>query len=384
MKFWTEIILIMLLIERFSTTPIEEDIMKESPSSLKDITPKNSHQSKLNKLKELLKVLEITTFLEGDIDPTDKITLTTRIVDHLNGETTYITPTIENIDGEFKYSQTMLQQNGGDKYVLSSKSETNVKGSGNIGLHVQQFDAGSEKQNKQMYKQYSTYLKKYIDYLYKHNLETDSQYLKTLKQNFIYYGSLANGDNPSLESSMQTIKHKKLQSRSQNYKTLAGSQGEQDSTISYGVSNLKGESDTHSFQNMVSTSVGDSPISGLKLKAHTNIESVKGSILGHAITKPSNKVSITTIDSSGSNEVFGFSDNASFSDGNQDGLSTVAEINNLSTSKNAGNQMNIDPEMVPTENDVLQISQSNKKNDSEEDFIFSDKFNIDIFNYIFC
>lgn len=289
--------------------------------------------SALNQLKELMKILEITTFLEGDIDPDDKIKLTTRIVDHQNGETTYLTPSFENIDGEFRYSQSLLQQDSLNKYVLTGSSKSDVEGTGNIGLHVQQFDLAGEKENKKLFAKYAKYLKMYIDYLYKYNMDLDSNYLKDLERNFVYYGSLGNGENPSLESNFQMTNLKQMGSRSRKYETIGGAQGEQDSAVSYGVSNLNGLQDSHSFQNMVSTSAGSAPISGLQLKAHENQEYIRGSIVGQAISKPSEGVSMTTIDTVGENGGFGFSDHVSYSEQDKDTLATVSEINNLSVAE---------------------------------------------------
>lgn len=312
---------------------IDFNICEATLNSLKLDPPKDppiKKLSALNELKKLLKILEITTFLEGEIDPDDKIKLTTRIVDHQNGETTYLTPNFENIDGKFKFSQSFLQEDSLDKYVLSNSSKVDVIGTGNIGLHAQQFDSQSEEKNKMMFKKYAKYLKLYIDYLYKYNLDLDSNYLKDLERSFVYYGSLSNGENPSLESSFQMTNLKNLGSRSRKYETLSGSQGEEDSSVSYGISNLNGNEDSHNFQNMISTSSGAAPISGLQLKAHENNEYIRGSIVGQAISKPNEGVSMTTIDTSGQNEAFGFSDNSSYSEQINGSLSTVSEINNLS------------------------------------------------------
>lgn len=287
----------------------------------------------LNQLQELMKILEITTFLEGDLDPDDKIKLTTRIVDHQNGETTYLTPSFENIDGEFKFSQSLLQQDNADKYVLTGASRSDVEGTGNIGLHVQQFDLAGERQNKKLFTKYAKYLKMYIDYLYKYNMDLDSNYLKDLERNFVYYGSLGNGENPSLESNFQVTNLKQLGSRSRKYETIGGAQGQQDSAVSYGVSNLGGLEDAHNFQNMVSTSAGAAPISGLQLKTHENGEYIRGSMVGQAISKPSEGVSMTTIDTVGENGGFGFSDQVSYSEQDKDTLATVSEINNLSVAE---------------------------------------------------
>ena len=308
----------------------------ESPILNTEAIPIRKVKSKmaaLNQLKELMKILEITTFLEGDIDPDDKIKLTTRIVDHQNGETTYLTPSFENIDGEFRYSQSLLQQDNKEKYVLTGSSKSDVDGTGNIGLHVQQFDLAGEKQNKELFSRYAKYLKMYIDYLYKYNMDLDSNYLKDLERNFVYYGSLGNGENPSLESNFQMTNLKQLGSRSRKYETIGGAQGEQDSSVSYGVSNLNGLEDAHNFQNMVSTSAGAAPISGLQLKAHENHEYIRGSIVGQAISKPSEGVSMTTIDTVGENGGFGFSDHVSYSEQDKDTLATVSEINNLSVAE---------------------------------------------------
>ena len=307
--------------------------LHNSSSSNQIHTNNPEKMSALNELKELMKILEITTFLEGEIDSDDKIKLTTRIVDHKNGETTYLTPSFENIDGKFRYSQSILQQDSQDKYVLTGSSKSDVEGSGNIGLHVQQFDLVGESENKKLFTKYAKYLKMYIDYLYKYNLDLDSNYLKDLERNFVYYGSLGNGENPSLESNFQMTNLKKLGSRSRKYETIGGAHGKQDSSVSYGVSNLNGQEGSHNFQNMVSTSAGTAPISGLQLKAHQNKEYIRGSIVGQAISKPSEGVSMTTIDTIGENGGFGFSDHVSYSEQDKETLATVSEINNLSVAE---------------------------------------------------
>ena len=303
------------------------------PPIFSDANPVARKMAALNRLKELMKILEITTFLEGDIDPDDKIKLTTRIVDHRNGETTYLTPSFENIDGKFRFSQSLLQQDSVDKYVLTGSSKSDVEGSGNVGLHVQQFDLENETENKALFTKYAKYLKMYIDYLYKYNMDLDSNYLKDLERNFVYYGSLGNGENPSLESNFQMTNLKLLGSRSRKFETIGGAQGEQDSAVSYGVSNINGLEDAHNFQNMVSTSAGSMPISGLQLKAHENREYIRGSIVGQAISKPSDGVSMTTIDTLGENSGFGFSDHVSYSEQDDQTLATVSEINNLSVAE---------------------------------------------------
>jgi hypothetical protein len=127
-------------------------------------------------------------------------------------------------------------------------------------------------------------------------------------------------------------------SRSRKYETMAGSQGLQDSSISYGVSNLDGKEDAHNFQNMISTAAGKAPISGLQLKAHENGDYIRGSIVGQAISKPSQGVSMTTIDTIGENQAYGFSDHTSYSEQDKDTLATVSEINNLSVSSSKVNQ----------------------------------------------
>lgn len=287
-------------------------------------------ETNLNKLRELMKILEITTFLEGDIDPDDKVKLTTRIVDHQNGETTYLTPSFENIDGKFRYSQSLMQQDSDGKYVLSGSAKSDVDEEGSIGLHVQQFDLANERSNKAMFRKYAAYLKLYIDYLYKYNLDLDSDHLKSLKRNFVYYGSLANGKSPSLESNFKMTNLKHFGSRARKYETIGGSQGKQDSSVSYGLSNLNGKQDAHSFQNMVSTSAGEAPISGLQLKVHENQDYIRASAVGQAVAKPSDGVSMTTIDTVGQNGGFGFSDHVSFSEQENSTLATVSELNNLS------------------------------------------------------
>ena len=147
------------------------------------------------------RVLEVTTFIEGDLDPTDNIKVTTRIRDYKNHEITYITPSFEKIDGRFNYSHSVLQEENEGVFRIRGAFKSDVDGKGSLGLHIQQFETEKEQDNKQLFGKYAAFLQTYIQYLYKYNIDIKSEHLQDLKASFVYFGSLSNGENPSLESS---------------------------------------------------------------------------------------------------------------------------------------------------------------------------------------
>ena len=146
------------------------------------------------------RILEVTTFLEGDLDPEDNIKVTTRIKDYKNNEITYITPSFERIEGRLNYSHSILQEENDGVYTIRGASKSDVKGEGSLGLHIQQFESEKEKDNQLLFSEYAAFLQTYIQYLYKYNVDIKSEHLKDLKASFVYFGSLGNGKNPSLES----------------------------------------------------------------------------------------------------------------------------------------------------------------------------------------
>ena len=146
------------------------------------------------------RILEVTTFLEGDFDPEDNIKVTTRIKDYKNNEITYITPSFERIEGRLNYSHSILQEENDGVYTIRGASKSDVKGEGSLGLHIQQFESEKEKDNQLLFSEYAAFLQTYIQYLYKYNVDIKSEHLKDLKASFVYFGSLGNGKNPSLES----------------------------------------------------------------------------------------------------------------------------------------------------------------------------------------
>ena len=111
------------------------------------------------------RVLEVTTYLEGDLDPQDNIKVTTRIRDYRNGEITYITPSFKLIDGKLRYSHSVLQEENNGVFRIRGASKSDVKGDGQLGLHIQQFDTEREQDNKELFGKYAAFLETYIEYL---------------------------------------------------------------------------------------------------------------------------------------------------------------------------------------------------------------------------
>ena len=330
---------------RGSTIHTKEEIKKENPIhkifKSKDIELDRDTLKPLDNVEikhpENFKdrVLEVTTFLEGDLDPTDNVKITTRIRDYKNGEITYITPSFESIDGKLTYSHSVLQEENEGVFRIRGASKSDVLGKGNLGLHIQQFDTDKEQDNKMLFGKYASFLQTYIEYLYKYNIDIKSEHLKDLETSFVYYGSLSNGENPSLESSYTTDFDKNAPIKDSVYETVTGAEGSEDSTISYGISNKNNDTGGHGFQNLVATAAGKEPLSGLQLRLFETEKFIRGSILGQALSQSNNNNSMTTVDSVGNNSGLGFSDNTTFSKQGNDLLATATELNNLSVGKNA-------------------------------------------------
>ena len=298
-------------IDRETLKPVEEVEIK-NPESFKD------------------RVMEVTTYLEGDLDPTDNIKVTTRIRDYKNGEITYITPSFEKIDGKLNYSHSVLQEENDGVFRIRGASKSDVDGDGNLGLHIQQFETELEQDNKQLFGKYAAFLQTYIQYLYKYNIDIKSEHLQNLNASFVYFGSLSNGENPSLESSYTNDFDKTRQRKKSVYETVTGSNGIENSTISYGVSNEKNNTGAHGFQNLVATAAGRQPLTGLQLRVMKDDLFIRGSIVGQSLSNTNKANSMTTVDAVGNNTGLGFTDNTTFSKEDDDVLATATEINNLS------------------------------------------------------
>ena len=281
------------------------------------------------------RVLEVTTYLEGDLDPTDNIKVTTRIRDYRNKEITYITPSFKLIDGRLRYSHSVLQEEDGGSFRIRGASKSDVEGEGQLGLHIQQFDTVKEQDNQELFGKYAAFLETYIHYLYKYNVDIKSEHLKDLKASFVYYGSLANGKNPSLESSYNTDFSKYVPNKKSVYETVTGAEGKEDSAISYGVSNKKNKTGAHGFQNLVATSAGKDPLTGLQLRLFETDKFIRGSVVGQAIAQSNNSNSMTTVDTVGNNTGLGFSDNTTFSKQDDNMMATATELNNVSIGEEA-------------------------------------------------
>ena len=326
----------MLLLKSFLLSIFICSIKTQKSSKVQNQPHKMS--SITSEMIKMLKHFEISTSIEGDIDPDDKIKVTTRVVNNDTGEVIYLNPTLDNIKGKFQYIQSFSNEIIDGKSVLKGHVDSNVEGSGKIGVHVQHFSADDEDVNINLFKKYSKYLKMYIDYLYKYNLDLDPTYIKNIKDNFMYYGSLANGENPSLQTKLKlTNLGNKIVKQ---FETIGGSRGEdEDSSISYAISNYNSDVDkTLNFQNMISSSLGDSPVTGLKIDSENINGQFESSMIGQSIVKPTDGFSISSIDSTGSTEGFGQSLNSTYSEQDPNLLATVSSLNNQSLNQNEDSQ----------------------------------------------
>lgn len=284
----------------------------------------------IDRLNQVLKVLDISTQVEGDLDPDDKIKLTTRIVDHVNGETFYLVPVLEKIDGKFSYSQRLVQSNGDDKYLLSGQANAQVESDNNLAIHVQQFKSGEQRVNQELYARYAEYLKKYIDFVYSNEIDLDPTKLQDLQNQHVYYGSISNGLGPAVEAGFRTENLKKQGTVDRSYSTMGGTNGIQESSVSYGVSNLPGNGEAHSIQNVVASATGNATVSGLKINSKETPEQVESRAVGQGMAQPGPGVSMTIVDAAGKVNADGFTENASYSEDENGTLATVGEVFNQS------------------------------------------------------
>ena len=132
-----------------------------------------------------------------------------------------------------------------------------------------------------------------------------------------------------------TPPHKTYKTKESVFETVTGTEGPEDSTISYGVSNQISEQKAHGFQNMVTTAAGGDPLSGLQIQIFKDDKFIRGSIIGQSLSKPSLKEAMTTVDAVGNNSGLGFTDNTTFSRENEEVLGTASEMNNLSIAEDS-------------------------------------------------
>ena len=287
-------------------------------------------ENNIQKLQRLLKVLNVSTHLEGDIDSNDKLSLTTRVIDHLNGETYYFRPDLKGIDGKFSYSNTFSQENSSKRYSLAGQAKAETEKEHNLSIHVQNFDLDHEEANQQLHKNYAKYLKKYIDYLYSNNIPLKPSKLKDLKEKYVYYGSISNGSSPAVEAGFELTNLKKESIKAKKYSTLGGTQKEKETSVSYGVGNFPGEGESHSIQSAIASSTGDVPISGMQIGIKEIPGAIESGILGQAVTEEGKGVSMTIVDAIGVIDGEGITNNSSYSE-NEDGiLATIGETANRS------------------------------------------------------
>ena len=150
-----------------------------------------------------------------------------------------------------------------------------------------------------------------------------------MQNQYIFYGTNSNGDDPVIRSSFKVDKNKYLGSKTKSFDSLGGAKAPHENNISYAVTNLNPNNKANSFQNVIANSSGKDPKSGIKMKTNQNGDYVRGSINGQALTDDSGEGSQTWVDVRGTNNKFGYSDNLVFADQEGDKLISIGEINNL-------------------------------------------------------
>lgn len=300
------------------------------------VAPLTSSNPRLQQLDSLMKVLDFSTHLEGDIDPDDRISLTTRIKDHVNGETYYITPVLGAVDGKFSYSHYLTQENSEGRYRVSGKADAQVENEHNLAIHVQNIKQDSERELEGQYARYAEYLRHYLEFLYTENITLDPTKMKNLLEEFNYYGSISHGTSPAVEASFQFENLKHADELHKRHSSVGGTQGLEEASISYAISNHPTPGENHSIQNTVATSNGDLPISGAQLSSNESPKGIESGSLGQALATLSKESTVTLVDSHGVVDGEGFSKNSSYSEEEGEQLATVGEVINTSEFGNYG------------------------------------------------
>ena len=289
----------------------------------------------LTKQKDDPITFDIITTYEGKIDPENPPKITTHI--RANGKKyTIITPKLEKTSGYIKYHTSLsaeINSDGTINYTGSAKS--NVKGEGNVGLHVQRFDADNYDENKKVYQNFAKYIYSYLNYILKKNESVNIDVIKDLYNSYVYFGSLARGENPENE-----ILFKETLSKNNNeadYKAISSgsSSGNNDNSFNYAVTNMNNDKTGNNFQHNFSVTKGETPGSILHIKTKKNNTIQKSDIKSFSNTKTNEELvfAFANILSGGKTSGFGFTDQKSISTFEGDDINSIGEGQTVSLSK---------------------------------------------------
>lgn len=285
-----------------------------------------------NSQKEPITFDIITTF-EGKIDPLNPPRITTHI--RANGKKyTIITPKLETTSGYIKYHTSLsaeITPEGTINYTGSAKSQ--VKGKGNVGLHVQRFDADNYDENKKAYQNFAKYIYSYLNYILKKNESVNIDVIKDLYNSYVYFGSLARGENPENEVLFkETLSENNKEA---DYKAISSgsSSGNNDNSFNYAVTNMNNEKTGNNFQHNFSVTKGETPGSILHIKTKGSDSIQKSNIKSFSNTKTNEKLAFANILSGGQTSGYGFTDQKSISTLEGDDINSIGEGRTVSLSK---------------------------------------------------
>ncbi len=276
----------------------------------------------------------ITTF-EGKIDPKNPPRISTHIRAN-EKKYTIITPKFENTQGFVKYHtslSTEVHPDGTVSYTGSAKS--NVLGDGNVGIHVQRFDADNYEENKKAYKKFANFIYDYLNFILQKNETVNIDVIKDLYNSYVYFGSLARGENPGNEVLFQETLA--ANSDDADYKAIssAKTKGSNDNSFNYAVTNLNNQKTGNNFQHNFSVTKGETPGSILHIKTKGRNEIQKSDMKSFLNAQKSkiDPLSFSNVLSGGKTSEFGFSEQKSLSlvDGNK--IQALGEGKTVSLSK---------------------------------------------------
>ena len=213
----------------------------------------------------------ITTF-EGKIDPKNppKLKIYVKANEKLY---TIVSPDFNGSDGHLKFVSVMNQHlNKDGRVVYEGSAKSMLEGDGQVGTNVQSFDLERLTSKRDVYKKFSTFIYKYLNYILSTGESVDLTVLRDLYNNYIYFGALAKGRNPENEVYYKNSfggKEKEI-----IYKGKAKANTVKDKnggTLTYSVANLNNEKKENTLQHTFNINYGKGPKNVLAIKAKDNI-----------------------------------------------------------------------------------------------------------------
>jgi hypothetical protein len=102
-----------------------------------------------------------------------------------------VTPNFEKTKGKVKL-KTLFNANvyEDQKISYTVNSQSDIKGEGNVGLHMQRFDSVNYQENLKQYEEFSDFTYKYLNELLKEKKSVNMNVIKNLSTSYVYFGSL--------------------------------------------------------------------------------------------------------------------------------------------------------------------------------------------------